>query len=353
MPTLILYLFIAIFFSFLCSILEAVLLSISPAYIAGKEKEAPKTAHLLNRLKENIDRPLAAILTLNTFAHTIGAAGVGAQAQRLWGNEYLSVVSALLTLAILIFSEIIPKTLGATYWKPLAPLSARITRWMILILYPFVQISQLLTRLLRKSEEESVYSRADLSAISTIGAREGVIHEDESRIIKNLMRFNRIYVNSIMTPRTVVTALPEEMTVADYRKRGIDSPFTRIPVYRESIDQITGFVRRDEVQRQIIEGHHERALKELARKIPVVYEYAPIMALFDSLVGQNEHIAMVVDEYGGFEGIVTIEDLMETLLGIEIVDELDTVEDMQRLARENWEKRARKLGLIPDEGEDR
>ncbi len=353
MPTLILYLFIAIFFSFLCSILEAVLLSISPAYIAVKEKEAPHTARILTGLKDNIDRPLAAILTLNTFAHTIGAAGVGAQAQRLWGDEYLSLVSGLLTLAILIFSEIIPKTLGATYWKPLAPVSARLIRGMILLLYPLVVVSQLLTRMLRKPGDESVYSRADLSAISTIGVREGVLHEDESRIIKNLMRFNHIYVNSIMTPRTVVTALPEDLTVGGYLEQGLDSPFTRIPVYRESIDQITGFVRKDELQREIIGRRLERPLKDLARTIAVVYEYTPLISLFDSLLGQNEHIAMVVDEFGGFEGIVTIEDLMETLLGIEIVDELDTVEDMQRLARENWQARARKLGLIPDQEQDR
>ncbi len=353
MQILILYLFIAIFFSFLCSILEAVLLSISPAYIAIMTTESPRVGRILTRLKENIDRPLAAILTLNTFAHTIGAAGVGAQAQRILGNEYLALVSALLTLAILIFSEIIPKTLGAIYWKPLAPTAARLIQGMILLLYPFVVVSQLLTRLLRKVDKESVYSRADLSAISTIGEREGVILENESRIIRNLMGFNRLYVNSIMTPRTVVMALSADSTVGDYQLHNLDCPFTRIPVYRENIDQIIGFVRKDELQREIINQHLDRPLGDLARQIAVVFEYTPLLSLFDLLLAQNEHIAMVIDEFGGLEGIVTIEDLIETLFGIEIVDELDTVEDMQRLARENWQARARKLGLVREDEQKR
>ncbi|WP_432823726.1 CNNM domain-containing protein [Trichloromonas sp.] len=349
MQTLVLYLFIALFFSFMCSILEAVLLSVSPAYIVIMEKDSPRIARLLTRFKENIDRPLAAILTLNTFAHTIGAAGVGAQAQRLWGDKYLSLVSALLTLAILVLSEIIPKTLGAIYWRQLAPSGARLIQGLILLLYPCVVISQLLTRLLHKPQGESVFSRADLSAISTFVEKEGGILQDESRIIRNLMRFNRIYVESIMTPRTVVMALPEESTVGDYLRQHLDCPFSRIPVYGENIDQITGFVRKDELQREIILRRHDRPLKELARQLVVVYEYSHLLSLFKSLLGQNAHIALVINEYGGFEGIVTIEDLIETLLGIEIVDELDTVEDLQRLARENWQKRARKLGLVSEE----
>lgn len=350
METLILYLFIALFFSFLCSILEAVLLSVSPAYIAGKEKEAPRTGRILSRLKENIDRPLAAILTLNTFAHTIGAAGVGAQAQKLWGNEYLSLVSALLTIAILIFSEIIPKTLGAIYWKPLAPSSGRVIRWLIVVLYPFVLISQALTRLFRKPEGESVFSRRDFSAISRIGEKEGVIQRDESRIIQNLMRFNRLDVKSIMTPRTVVMAMDEELTIGDYFNRHPRGRFTRIPIYAGTIDHITGFVRKDELLIEIINRNQDKQLKEIARPIEVVYEYTPLLTLFDKLLAKSEHISTVVDEYGGMAGIVTIEDLIETLLGIEIVDEHDTVEDMQLLARKNWQERAKKLGLLNEDG---
>ncbi len=350
MEMLILYLFIALFFSFTCSILEAVLLSVSPAYMAVKEKEAPRTGQMLIRLKENVDRPLAAILTLNTFAHTIGAAGVGAQAQRLWGNEYLSLVSALLTIAILIFSEIIPKTLGAIYWKPLAPISGRLIRGLIILLYPFVLVSQAITRLFRKSEGESVFSRRDFSAISRIGEKEGIIQRDESRIIQNLMRFNRLDVKSIMTPRTVVMAMPENLTIGDYFNRHPKGRFTRIPIYRDVIDNITGFVRKDELLIEIINHRQETPLKEVARPIDVVYEHAPLLALFDKLLAKNEHIAAVVDEYGGLAGIVTIEDLIETLLGIEIVDEHDTVEDMQNLARKNWQDRARKLGLVNEDG---
>ncbi len=348
METLILYLFIALFFSFMCSILEAVLLSVSPAYIAVKEKEAPHTGEMLTGLKENIDRPLAAILTLNTFAHTIGAAGVGAQAQNLWGNEYLSLVSALLTIAILIFSEIIPKTLGAIYWKALAPLSGRLIQWLMILLYPFVLISQYLTKLFRKPEGESVFSRRDFSAISRIGEREGVIRSDESRIIQNLMRFNRLEVKSIMTPRTVVVALEEDLTVGDYFNRMPEGRFTRIPIYRGNIDHITGFVRKDELLLEIIHGRQGRPLKEIARPIGVVYARTALLTLFDRLLAKNEHIITVLDEYGGLAGIVTIEDLIETLLGVEIVDEHDTAEDMQALARENWQKRAKKMGLIEE-----
>jgi len=347
MLTLFLYLFIALFFSFLCSLLEAALLSITPSFIAARANENRSYGRTLKRFKEEIDLPLAAILTLNTFAHTIGAAGIGAQAQKIWGNEYLSLTSAILTILILVFSEIIPKTLGASYWKKLAPFTARAL--VILIyspLYPFIILSKFITKILNKNKGSAVLSRAEFQAMAEIGVQEGIFRKEESQILMNLMKFNNIVVKSIMTPRTVVVSAPEDDTVKDFFETREKVRVSRIPIYRENIDNITGYVLKDDLMQNMIEKKWNMKLRTLGRNIMVVNEKMPIIRLFYKLIQEKEHIAMVVGEYGEMSGIVTMEDVIETLLGAEIMDELDNIEDMQQRAMQIWERRAKRLGLI-------
>ncbi len=341
------YLFIALFFSFLCSLLEATLLSITPSFIAAKVNENKSYGKTLKKFKEEIDTPLAAILTLNTFAHTIGAAGVGAQAQKVWGNEYLSIVSAVLTLLILILSEIIPKTIGATFWKGLARFTA--TTLQILIyspLYPFIILSKFITRILNRKKAKTVFSRAEFQAMTEIGIQEGIFKEEESKILINLMKFNYIVVKSIMTPRVVVVAASQENTVKEFFEKKEKLRVSRIPIYHENIDEITGYVLKDDLMEKMIDNKTNVKLKSLGRNLMVVNEKMPIIRLFYRFIEEKEHIAMVVGEYGEMAGIVTMEDVIETLLGTEIMDELDNVEDMQKQAMKVWERRAKRLGLI-------
>ncbi len=347
MALLLTYLFIALFFSFLCSLLEAVLLSITPSFIAAKSNEGKSYSKTLKKFKEKIDFPLAAILTLNTFAHTIGAAGVGAQAQKIWGNEYLSVTSAVLTILILIFSEIIPKTIGANYWKSLASFTTKTLLVLIYSpLYPIIILSKFITKVLNKRKGGSVLSRAEFQAMTEIGIEEGIFKEEESKILMNLMKFNNIVVKSIMTPRTVIVFAEENETVKDFFERNEKLRVSRIPVYKENMDNVTGYILKDELMENMIEKSWNKKIKNLSRNILVVNEMMPIVKLFYRFIEEKEHIAMVVGEYGELTGIVTMEDVIETLLGTEIVDELDNIEDMQKQAMQIWEKRAKKLGLI-------
>lgn len=319
--------------------LEAIILSTTPTFIEIKIEEKKKFAPKLKHLKDNIDKPLAAILTLNTFAHTIGAAGVGAQAQLIWGNEYLSVVSVVLTLLILFFSEIIPKTLGASYWKQLVPIATHILNVMILILYPFVVISKFLTKSISKTDVKKGVSRNEFSVLAKIGARIGVFNEEESNIIENLVAFDKIAVKNILTPRTVVFSVNEDLTVEDFYKNNDPINYSRIPVYKDNPDNITGFVLKDEILVDVIEKNFNKKLSDLKREIEVVFENYPIHKLFGEMIKNNEQIVMVIDEYGGMEGIVTLEDVVETLIGLEIVDETDLHKDMRILAKEVLQKK--------------
>lgn len=347
MGLLIIYFLIAILTSFLCSILEAVLLSITPSYIASKVNEGKSYALTLQKFKENIDTPLAAILTINTFANTIGAVGVGVQAQKLWGNEYLTITSAVLTVTILIFSEIIPKTLGANYWKNLAPVVPPLLKGMIYSpFFPIIVFARFITKKLQKDKNQSALSRSEFHAMAEIGVKEGIFKEEESRILMNLMVFNKVSVKNIMTPRTVVFAAEDHLSIQDFFQNNDKIRFSRIPVYKNDIDNITGYVLKDDIMQDLIDKKQHKTLKDLSREIKVVNEQMPIVRLFYKLIEEKEHIAMVVGEYGEMEGIVTMEDIIETLLGTEIMDELDNVEDMQEQAKLIWEKRAKRLGLI-------
>ena len=346
MTLLITYFSIAVVVSFFCSILEAVLLSITPSFINIRIQEKHKYGNDLKKLKDNIDRPLSAILTLNTFANTFGAAGVGAQAQAVWGNEYLTLVSVGLTLIILFFSEIIPKTIGAVYWRKLARFASPTLKTLVFILKPAVWLSQFLTHLFKRNQQKSVLSRADFHAMTDMGLKDGVFHESESIIIKNLLNFSSVLVKNIMTPRTVVIAADEDISVDEFNSKYPDLRFSRIPVYKKTIDSVTGFILKDEVLLNLINKKNKTPLKEIRRRIEVVPEIVPIPEMFKMFTENNVHIALVVDEYGGMAGIVTMEDIVETLLGLEITDEMDNVEDLQDLARKNWEKRAKRLGLL-------
>lgn len=349
MGLLVLYLAIALFFSFLCSILEATLLSITPSHASILNSQSPALGNDLKEFKDNIDRPLAAILTLNTFAHTIGAAGVGAQAQYIWGEEYLTVISVVLTVIILIFTEIIPKTLGANYWKQLTPFTVRTLKILIYSpLYPFIILSQFITKRLKTEKGRSVLSRADFTAMAELGIKEGIFKKGESQIIQNILRFNSILVRHIMTPRTVIVSAQEDMTMTDFFRDFPDLRFSRIPIYSTNLDDIQGFILKEEVLYKIIDNKGHLPLKSVLRKIQVVPEHMAIPTLFNRLLEQQEQIALVVDEYGGTAGLISMEDIIETLLGMEIIDELDQVADLQKWARQNWEKRARRLGYTPE-----
>lgn len=348
MTLLIIYLLIALFFSFLCSIMEAVILSITPSFIATKLGEKKSYAIYLKKYKDNIDRPLAAILTLNTFAHTIGAAGVGAQAQLIWGNQYLSLTSAILTILILFFSEIIPKTIGANFWKQLIRPTVAILRILMIILYPFVIVSQLITKIFNINKHKSVLSRSDFSVLAKMAEKEGVFDSGESKIIQNIAKLNTLKVCEIMTPRTVIFAAQEDLSVEEYYKLHSELIFSRVPLYKDTIDEVSGYFLKDELLNKIIKEEKNVPLKELKRDVLVVYENLSIANLYKQLIQKNEHIAIVIDEFGGTEGVVTMEDVFETIIGMEITDETDGSVDMQRTAKEKWAKRAKKLGIQID-----
>lgn len=346
---LIFYLVLALGVSFLCSIMEAVILSVTPSFADALERESPRTGARLRLLKADIDKPLAAILTLNTIAHTMGAAGVGAQALVVFGNAYVAVSSAVLTLLILVFSEIIPKTLGALYWRKLAAVTARILVVMIWLLYPLVLLSRGITRVLSDEESMPTMSREELQAMADIGRQEGLFREQESRILQNLLRLGKIQAKDVMTPRPVMFTLCADMSVGEVTEKHPKITFSRIPIYEKNPEDIHAFVLRTDILLEVSRGHLGTKLGSFARKIEVVPEIASLIVLFEQLLDRREHIALAVDEYGGVAGIVTMEDIVETLLGLEIVDETDLTIDMQALARQRWRRRARTLGLIPDE----
>ncbi len=348
---LVVYITLAIGVSFLCSIMEAVLLSVSPAYIGALEEEKPDVAGRLRELKADVDRPLAAILTLNTVAHTIGAAGAGAEAAAYFGNGAIGVFSAVLTLGILVVSEIIPKTLGAVYWRGLAPLVSRLLKPLIYMLYPLVLMSQWFAKLLTRGEKGSDVSRAELAALADIGAEEGVFRDGEARLFKSLLQFESLRVSDVMTPRTVVVAYSEQATVQDLMEA--KRPFSRYPVYAENRDDITGYVLLSDALARVADDAHETPLQELRRDLVAVPASRSLLEVFEDLVDGREHIALVLDEYGGTAGIATMEDVIETLIGLEITDETDKTEDMQALARDQWRHRAAQLGILAgEEGEE-
>lgn len=346
---LISYILLALVFSFLCSVAEAVLLSVTPSYTADLGKKQPKKAALLKRLKqENLDQSLAAILTLNTIAHTVGAIGSGAKATAVFGSAWFGLFSAVMTLMILFLSEIIPKTLGAVYWRRLAGTTAIFVRGLIVALYPLVLVSEKLTKLIAPGEGHHIFSRDEFVAMAGIGEQAGHINERESRIIRNLFRFQSLKARDIMTPRTVIVGLRQDMTVTEVLDTHAKSPFSRIPLYGTDLDDITGFIMKDDMLLSKAKDQGLITLETLKREIMAVTEVMPLSDLLEFFLDHRQHIAIVVGEYGETEGLVTLEDVVETLLGMEIVDEMDKDKDMQVLARQQWAKRARAMGLETD-----
>ena len=362
MGLLVLFFLLSILFSFLCSIWEAVLLTVPPSQVEIRNQGGTWVGKKLKYFKSEIDRPLAAILTLNTIAHTVGAIGVGAQAAKIWSSAKLAVgpielsmeavIAAIMTLAILILSEIIPKTLGATYWKSLLSFTIYGVHTTGVILRPIVWLSQRITNFLKGDKKKSVLSRAEFGAIAELGARAGIFEEEEFRVIKNLLRFKSIRAKDIMTPRPVVVAAKGSTSISDFYKSNPGLKFSRVPVYRESRDQVIGFFLKDQLLSSVINGDGDNPVESILRPIHVVHEKDNLTALFNALMARREHIALVVDEYGGTAGILTMEDVIETLLGLEILDELDDIADMQQLARQKWTERAKKLGLVVDEADE-
>ena len=342
MGLLIFYLLLALSVSFLCSVLEAVLLSVPASFVGLKEAEGNRNAARFKKLKTDIDRPLSAILSLNTVAHTVGAAGVGAQATEVFGEAYFGWVSAVLTVLILVLSEIIPKTIGASYWRQLAMSSARVIEAMIWICWPLVWVSERLTRLIAPKEQPSTVSRQEVSAMVTAGVEEGTFEGKENKVIQNLIRLEEIRTREVMTPRIVVATASEQTTVREFFADKELLHYSRIPVWGESHEAITGYVLRQTVMECMAEDRFEVRLAELKRPILAFIDTKPIPAVWEELLAHKEHIALVVDEYGSFEGIVTMEDIIESLLGLEIVDEKDRVTDMQAYARERWAQRRAK-----------
>ncbi|MGK0386884.1 MAG: CBS domain containing-hemolysin-like protein [Patiriisocius sp.] len=353
MTLLIAYAVLSIFFSFLCSILEAALLSFTPTFIKLKAAEGKGYAKTLAALKKDIDQPLIAILTINTIAHTVGAILVGVQAESLdfdidiFGINIVGIVSAIMTLLILIISEIIPKTIGATYWKSLGGFTAIALK---VIIFPLkysgiLWLLNLTTRLIGKSAHVIAMSREEFMVITDTAEQEGVFEENESAVIKNLLAFKSVQAKDVMTPFPVVTTESEDVTLEKFQKTHKNLRFSRIPVYKDKSHNITGFVMKDDVLEEIIEEHGSKKLGDIKREIPMVDGAKPIPELFDTFISNRGHIALVVDEFGNTIGVVTMEDIIETLLGLEIMDESDTVEDLQLQARKNWELRAKRMGI--------
>ena len=350
MLTLIIIVLVAVAISFLCSVFEAVLLSVTPSYIASLQQKDAAAALRLNKLKENVEAPLVSILTLNTIAHTVGAAVAGAQAAKVFGDDMLGVFSGVLTFIILFFSEIIPKTLGANHWRRLAPLVSIALFWMQRVTKPLVWMSQQVTRLLGKGEEGQ-YIRQEMSAMAKIGHESGELDEQESKILTQMLKVRDMPVTAIMTPRTVMFSLPMALTQQEFAQLYAEKPFTRIPIYDADHDDIIGYVNRTDIL--LAERHTPDAtIGALKRNLLAVPESAKILPLFERMIKRNTQIAMVVDEYGSGQGIVTQEDIIESMLGLEIVDLNDPATDMQQLARKLWKRRMQEKGIrLSDDGD--
>ena len=345
---LILYISLALVVSFLCSIAEAVLLSVSPAHIALLEREGKPSGKVLRLLTQDINKPLAAILTLNTISHTVGAAGAGAQTSVVFGSAWLGAMSALLTVLILVFSEIIPKTLGAYYWKELAPSVGYGLRFLVVALAPFVYLSQKMTKGMTAEPKLTGFNRDEFLAMADISFREGQIAEQESQILKNLLLLRDMRVRDAMTPRTVVFSVEETMTVKEFFDRWGKSRFSRIPVYRDESARIEGFVLRNDLLLAQSRGNDDNILESYRRELPALLDSMSLADALTQLFRLKAHMVMVVNEYGSVEGILTLEDVMETLLGVEIIDEEDKTVNMRNLARRLWRQRAESMGINVD-----
>jgi len=350
MGLLLLYLFSALTLSFLCSILEAVLLSTPMSFITMKENEGNKKAFILKKFKQDIDRPISAILSLNTIAHTVGAAGVGAQSNVIFGEQWFALTSGILTLLILVVTEIIPKTVGARYWRQLAMPVTSIINVLVYITYPLVVLSQFITKAVSSGKQSLSVSREEVSAMVDVAAEEGVFEKKENKMIQNLLKLDEMIAREIMTPSSVVEMAEESMTLKEFYLHEDYGNHSRIPIYNEENDDfINGYVLKQDILEKLSEDKFSLRLSDIVRPILTFQENDSLSKIWETLLEKKEHISVIIDEYGCFRGIVTMEDVIETMLGTEIVDEKDTVTDMQELARERWEEQKQELQELQDE----
>ena len=335
--SLIIYVVIALVVSFLCSIWEAAMLSTPVSHIELLVQEGSKAGVIMQGLRQNVEHPISAILTLNTIAHTVGATGAGAEAAAIFGSEFVGIISAVLTLLILVFSEIIPKTLGAVYAKPLTPFTAYSLRLLLFVLAPAVFAFEFLTRALRPSEDAPTVTRSELQVMARISAEEGGIQERDNRIVSNLLQLADVQIETIMTPRTVVLMFQQDLTVGEVMQTHKILPYSRIPLYGESADDVRGYVLRHEIYKRAAADEHDLKMAAIARALHVVPETNSAAQVLDEFIAKQDHIFLVIDEYGGTAGLITLEDTVETLLGIEILDESDRVADLRQLARRRYQ----------------
>ncbi len=356
MTLLIIYGVVSIAFSFLCSILESVLLSVTPTFITVKKNEGMGYAKDLEKLKDDIDKPIIAILTVNTIAHTVGAILVGVQAEKTFGsgNNSVGIVSTIMTLLILILSEIIPKSIGAKYWKQLANFA---TKAIYALMFPLkytgiLWVLQFFTKLVGESSDSTSVSREDFHAMADMAEEEGIFQEKERELMKNMIDFDKVLVKDIMTPRTVIKISSNKKLIKDFYDDNPKLKFSRVPVYDDSVDDIRGYILKDELLESIIDGNGDKPLQTIQREIMETNREESIPTLLDKLIENQEHVALVVDEFGSVSGLITQEDIIETLLGLEIVDESDSDEDLQVLARKLWKIRANRRGIIDKDSPD-
>ena len=350
MTLLIGFFVLSILFSFLCSVLEAVLLSVTPVYVQKAVASGSTVGKRLEAFKKDIDRPLSGILTLNTIAHTVGAIGVGAQAGEVFKGSsplalgpyelsYESIVATVMTLAILILSEIIPKTIGANNWEALTPFTVRVLRILDIVLRPLIWVSQRITKLLKKDKDRSVLSRADFAAMVTLGEEAGTLQKNESQVIRNLIDLQKIEAKNVMTPKTVCLMADETTTLQEFYQQNDPIPFSRIPIFADSRDNITGIILRGDLLKNLFLGNGDKPLSSIRRDVESIPGSTSLSELSNKFINNQQHLAIASDEFGAVIGIVTMEDVIETLLGVEIVDESDKVVDMRDLAKKVWEAR--------------
>jgi len=339
MSRLFFYFFAVLGISFLCSLLESFILSVTHAHISLVSKDRPALGKKLSHFKENINQPLSAILSLNTIANTVGAASVGAITLVEFGSNWVAIMSGILTLCILIFSEIIPKTVGALYWKKILVPATFAVQVLIIMTYPLVVFLEFLSKWLAKAENEDKVSREEVIAMAELGEDEGTIEESESTVIENVLMLDDISVEEVLTPRSVIFAVNKTDSVREVLDKYNDIEFSRIPVYEDGLDNIIGIVRRHVLLKSKAEDQFDVTMGELAKPIHAVEENDSVGDVLDEFVKRREHLFMVKDQFGQVAGLITLEDAIETLLGVEIVDETDSVVDMRKLALDNWRKK--------------
>ena len=345
-PTLLLvFLLGALAVSFLCSLLESTLLSTPLSYVTMREDEGYKPAKAFKKFKTDSSRPIAAILSLNTIANTLGAAGVGAQATLVFGSKWFGLISVMTTILILVFSEIIPKTIGTNYWKSLMGIVTPILKVLVTIMFPIVIVVEFLTKLITPKESDTSVSREEVSAMANVAEEGGDLEEDENTIIQNLINMDEVTAEDAMTPRVVCAIASENMTVKNFYRDKSFRHHSRIPVYADNDEYITGYILRVDALQLMAEDKYDVQLSTIRRDIASFQDTTPLDKIWDEMLGKDEQIAVVIDEYGSFQGILTLEDVIETLLGSEIVDEKDTVRDMQQLARDRWKKLQNRKGV--------